>query len=712
MTGTVKERLSPVFRRSAAYFPKISRTVFAFLLTASEARCGVYPFGFSLLCGGSRYDFQSFIGCFTGCLFNGYGPFGCALSMIVYALKWLAKRRKGNASYVLRLVLSVFSSAAIAAYGYISGGTSFVSVLRVSVALSLLPLMTSLFALYEPFSYSSENQFKRELSLLAWVFAAAKAAEMLNISDFRPSLAVCVLTTLYLSRENPFFGSLCGFASGLACGIVYIPVLTIAGLAYGIFVSDLPYFALFFSLFLSLSSGVYLASISGAFPEFFNIVFGFVVFGFIYKRLPPAMTRGKADTEKPVTLKKMSQAFSSLSEVFETENYFPSAKSDLSEIFGAFLSSKCEKCRLSSKCRIDKYDYVNHLTEIASSSESELPGHITEFCPCAATVSGNAKRARRKSFCGDENKLLSDSCRTFARLLCTAGENSEGENVVNPNLTKKAAEALEKTGLAYRTVTVRGRRLPVLRASGDGLSRLRATPKELKTELSKSLGVSLSEPEFRATENGWDMIMRTLPSLRLEYGKASRSKSGETVSGDTSVTFESDDMRFYSLIADGMGSGKDASSSSHLASLFMEKIILAGGDKREALSMLNKMLLVKKNEVFTTVDLLEIDRVSGDACVMKAGAAPSFLLRDGKCVKIESNTPPAGVINDIKVTLTELKLKKGDVFVMTSDGVAPDENEIALSASSRSASVCASSLLENGGAGYPDDMSVCVVRAY
>ena len=712
MDSTVTEKVKKGLEKRKAVYEKAARTAFAFLLSLNEARCGVYPFGLSLLCGSARFDFQYFLGCFAANMLGGSGLAGAAVSMIVYGAKWAWRKMKGETSKTFRVLLSAAASLLTAAFGYFVGGASFVSVARVSVAFSIIPLLAALFALYEPFSYAPTSRFKRELSLLAWAFAAAKAAEMLDISAFRPSLAVGTFITLYLSRENAFFGAMCGFASGLACGVVYVPVLTVAGLSYGIFASDFPYFALAFSAILSMSSGVYLASLSGAFPEFFNVAVSFMVFGLVCRRLPRAIFAEKNDAEKPVTLKKMSQAFSSLSEVFAAENYFPADKTDLSEKFASLLSSKCEKCRLSSKCRIDKYDYVNQMTDIASSVANGLPEYINEFCPCSAEMGGNAKRARRRSFCGDDNKLLSDGCMAFARLLCTAGERSEGENVVNPELTRKASESLEKTGLAYRTVSVRGRRLPVVRASGDDVAKLKTAPSDLKGKLSASLGVTLSEPEFRATESGWDMVMRTKPKLRIEYGKATRSKSGETVSGDTSVTFESDDMRFYSLIADGMGSGKDASSASRLASLFMEKIILAGGDKREAVSMLNKMMLVKKNEVFTTVDLLEIDRVTGSASALKAGAAPSFLVRNGKCVKIESSTPPVGVINDMKITLTALTLGKGDFFVMTSDGVSPSERDVTEGIKSGNASRIASYLLEKGEFSNPDDMSVCVIRTY
>lgn len=73
-----------------------------------------------------------------------------------------------------------------------------------------------------------------------------------------------------------------------------------------------------------------------------------------------------------------------------------------------------------------------------------------------------------------------------------------------------------------------------------------------------------------------------------------------------------------------MGSGRDAALTSRLAAIYLEKLLCVGADKGDALRMLNKVLMAKKDEVFTTVDLIEIDKLTGEATLVKAGAAPEL----------------------------------------------------------------------------------------
>lgn len=90
--------------------------------------------------------------------------------------------------------------------------------------------------------------------------------------------------------------------------------------------------------------------------------------------------------------------------------------------------------------------------------------------------------------------------------------------------------------------------------------------------------------------------------------------------------------------------------------------------------MLNKVLMAKKDEVFTTVDLIEIDKLTGEATLVKAGAAPSYLLRGGDCTKLESRTLPAGIMPAVKAEQIKLRLRRGDCLVMLSDGITQNRS--------------------------------------
>ncbi|MFA7186160.1 MAG: SpoIIE family protein phosphatase, partial [Victivallales bacterium] len=618
---------------------------------------------------------------------------------------------KRRASLWIKLITALIVTSAVALWEFTERNVLFESAARAGCVFSILPMFTLLF------SFNTRNsKIMREISALAWIYAAVKAASVFTYGAFSPCLAVGGFLTLYYAREGAFFGGMCGFAAGMAAGIVYMPVLGIAGLAYGIFCDDMRKFALFFAASLSVSSGVYLASLSGAFPEFLCIVAGFAVFGIISGKLRPVIKESIRKKDRTVTLKKMSAAFSSLSEAFYVDNPPPPSKAEIAATLKSTVFALCDRCEFrGSKCRLDKYDLINHLTEVACGTEDALPNHVMQSCPKADLLTGRAlSLASSKQSEGEkEAKLLTDGYNSIARLLCAAGEKAEAENVTNRDLSRRAADVLKKLGIPFSFVAVRGTRLMLLSAYGAEMPKIKVSGVEIRDRLSAALGISFSLPEFVNRENGCEMVLKALPAIKLEYAKAEASKAGEPVSGDTVVTFESDALMFYSLLADGMGSGREASVSSRLAALFMEKLITAGGDKKEALSMLNKLLLVRKNEVYTTVDLLEIDRLSGCASLIKAGAAPTYLCRDGKCYKLESSTPPAGVIDDLKVTQTSLMIKKGDWLVMVSDGVLPHNASLSLPKDKRTASAYASAILEERReAACRDDMSVCVIRAF
>ena len=688
----------------------------AFALSLSEARCGVFPFGLALCCGARGNAASVFLGVFAASLFGGRaGLFRAAAAMLIFAARYIAGERGRNISPAGAFALSLAATAAVGAREFFTGNVLFDSVTRAACTLAILPLFAVLLSFYTPFAHDPRrraHKLKRQISLLAWAFCAVRAVQAVDVGSVMPSLAVGMICAYAAGRESPFFGGMCGFAAGLAAGPVYIPVMCIAGMAYGVFCPDLKWFALVFSGLVSLSSGVYLTSLEGAFPEFFNLVAGVVAFAPISKRLPPPVREARPQSGSAAELKKMSAAFAAISEAFYTKDHAEAPRAELCASIKPELFARCEKCRKYTSCRIDKYDYVNHLTGLAASGDA-LPGYIGEQCPQAAALVKTAigLAAKLKNETAARTCDRAENYMSFARILCSAGEKCESDRAADTDSSERVRRALEDAGLRFGSVTVRGGRTPELTVT-DVDAESGATPESLRNAAAGALGVNMSAPELFRTAEGWEIRMAALPGLRIEYGRAMSGKAGETVSGDTAVAFESDDKRFFSLLADGMGSGADAAGASRLAALFMEKLILAGGDKKEALAMLNRMLLSRRDEVFTTVDLLEIDRMSGEASLIKAGAAPSYLFRTGKCWKIATDTPPAGVLDGMKVTQTSLRFRRGDVLVMLSDGACPEDGVPRLPGGKKTASACASAILESRrGREDADDMSVCVIKA-
>ena len=67
------------------------------------------------------------------------------------------------------------------------------------------------------------------------------------------------------------------------------------------------------------------------------------------------------------------------------------------------------------------------------------------------------------------------------------------------------------------------------------------------------------------------------------------------------------------------------------------------------------------------LDALSIDLYTGDAVLYKAGAAASFLLRDGKIARLQRDTP-IGILGSVTGRRELLCLSPGDTAVLVSDG--------------------------------------------
>ena len=208
------------------------------------------------------------------------------------------------------------------------------------------------------------------------------------------------------------------------------------------------------------------------------------------------------------------------------------------------------------------------------------------------------------------------------------------------------------------------------------------------------------------------------PVISVEYAQAGEPKSGAEVSGDTVNFLNGENGSFYAVLCDGMGSGVGAATASRLSSLFLEKMLAAGTKKSVILELLNTVLLSQNGENFSTVDLLEADLLTGRCSFVKAGAAPTYILRSGKLYKIFSATPPVGILSSFSAESTRFDVEPGDLILMLSDGVVQNGEDGAWLAElirldkTGDPAMLAARILDKAretGAGS-DDISVAVIR--
>lgn len=316
-----------------------------------------------------------------------------------------------------------------------------------------------------------------------------------------------------------------------------------------------------------------------------------------------------------------------------------------------------------------------------------------------------------------EAARTADPYANLSTLLANAAAEEETERCHHKALSTQAANLLYSAGIKAERAYVIGGRRKTLVAEGVELDRLNISTDQLKKLVSATLGVPMREPKFFPVGSKARLVMESAPLFKIECTRKGCPKRGEELCGDTVSFFSNENGLFYALISDGMGSGKAAADCSHLTCLFLEKLLSAGADRKTALSMLNSFLASREGEVFATVDLFEADLYTGKGVLTKAGAAPSFIIRDGKCNTLQSPTLPAGIIRKINAAGLHFDLKHGDTLIMLSDGIAEDDGEdttalISAVAEEKSTAALADRLLKDSikSRECKDDMSVCVIK--
>ena len=163
------------------------------------------------------------------------------------------------------------------------------------------------------------------------------------------------------------------------------------------------------------------------------------------------------------------------------------------------------------------------------------------------------------------------------------------------------------------------------------------------------------------------LILKHQQNYSLQYGIQQYSLE-PMYCGDSFSVFHQNNMHYLAL-SDGMGQGKVAASESKLTLEVLSKLILNGIGLKDTIDSVNSLLKIKnRNDVFTTLDLCNINLANAKMKMIKYGANPSYHIRGGVVEKITSHTLPVGVVSKLKMISYEMPLFNNDLIIMSSDG--------------------------------------------
>lgn len=256
-----------------------------------------------------------------------------------------------------------------------------------------------------------------------------------------------------------------------------------------------------------------------------------------------------------------------------------------------------------------------------------------------------------------------------AELLCEAIDNAEKERRIDAAATEKLKEIFLNNGLYNGDVKVYGERVKRVIGACEDKDGSLISAKKLHDDISSALGIRIGVPQYFRKGEVALFEASSLPMYSVDFATVGRCSGKESVTGDTAMSFESADGRFYSLISDGMGSGPLAHKVSNFTSEYFSSMLGSLLKKSTVFHLLNHILR-SGEECPTTVDLFEFDLMNGDGVFYKCGAATSYVKRENSIFRIKSETAPVGAMKNVDAERIRVEIKKGDVIIMLSDGVA------------------------------------------
>ncbi len=165
----------------------------------------------------------------------------------------------------------------------------------------------------------------------------------------------------------------------------------------------------------------------------------------------------------------------------------------------------------------------------------------------------------------------------------------------------------------------------------------------------------------------------SVDNYTVELSVQATGRGGSTASGDRGAAFAGAGGNYYVLLCDGMGTGSAAAKESENASQLLRLLLLSGMEPVNALRSLNDVYLLRDNGCFSTVDLLCVDRTSGNATLYKWGAAPSLLKRARGARLLGGSTLPPGTGEESDMEILRFSLEHGSTLLLMSDGLSGKE---------------------------------------
>ncbi len=732
----VKEGLQKRKQDTTTVFYDAIVLLVAFVFSRCHILFGAYPLANAFVAVLPRGVWLALIGAVTGSLSLGRsGVIHAIISIIIVFLRVIISSGKTYRNLfgeplVMRISAAVIGAFVGSAYEILLGGFAFAAVLYGVFSVILSAIFTFAFAgLFDSgISFSDvllekRNIFMRrknekeryslylfQATFLLFAFLISISLKGYSILGISPAYIFSAFITLIVARRfGPVRAMAVGFVSSFGISSVYSVAFALVGLASGLlFTVGTAYAFIGSGVLLAIwcfYSGGALGFLS-TFPEYATAA---MLSTPILRKLP---TEEKIIEEKEATTAEAANMVATTALAYKN-----SQNSALTNLEGALLAVArslhslgeeetqltpleyrelvidtvrgfCRECRGFQSCLNETpapcIENIDLLADKLYKKERLFPDDsqiVPKYCHNSEELFRELEK-RAGDLLGEKYKsrkieAIADEYELFSKLISESVSYNERERAHNKFVSEKLVSVIEAAGLHEGVVKAFGERKKYFILAGEDRDGSILTSNELHKGIEECAGVRLGVPEYYRKGRIALFECASAPMYAVEFATAGKSAPGEEVSGDTAISFESEDGHFYSLIADGMGSGEAAHRTSHFTADFLSRILASACSKSTAFHILNHIIKNRSVECSSTVDLFDFDLITGEALFFKCGAAPSYIKRDSSIFRIRSETAPLGLMKNIDAEKIRPEVRGGDYIIMLSDGVSQTSEDSA-----------------------------------
>ena len=559
-------------------------------------------------------------------------------------------------------------------------------------------------ALLEP-----DRKTPRERTLTASLAVAAALCLMglCSISAAGVSLGRVAASVLLLiaaagagSRAGTLIGVICGLVVGFSTGefTLSITCFSVGGLLCGLFA---PLGRLGSVLALAISYGFFAMLASRSVTGFLEVLLAAGIFWLLPAAVPrragQLIAPGREQKIAPLILSdRLEAAATALREVSSTTREVAgrlqkSTAENPEMLFDRLANRYCKGCLYQMICWQQHYgDTVEALGRGLSAyrKENHIPAEtlagLNDRCPSRERLAaalekeyaGYLSREEQRVRTARVRSIVTDQFDGLAGTLTGLSEYSCGITPCGEGLTQRITEALLAVERELREVlcwTTTAGHLTVRLAFPAALLQ-RVDAERLRKIITTEAGLEMAGPA-RSQQNGALLLTyREKPCYTLGQWQVQLPAEENGTCGDTLRLVKGEEGIQALILSDGMGTGAPAALDSAMLCNLVGRLLEAGIPCGSALRLVNSALMVKGGrESLATLDTTVVDCYTGTALFYKAGAAPTFLRRQGRAMRLEATSLPAGILDCVEPVERRFDLREGDLILMVSDGVSTEE---------------------------------------